>query len=474
MHRCDYILSCLRRRFPSAAFLEGHSKAVYRYESKRVIIFRYVANNRYYVIKYYSFEHLVGQKRLKEKQSIRDEYLLAKDFQGHNNVINVYAHDVLIAGGQEIGAYYSMDFFALTLDKLLSEGHIFRPQEVMSFLHQMDNVLCHAHFKLGIIHSDIKPANIGVVRKGSSYTYKLMDFDVAARIEKEPSSGHDLNYTISDKIHIRGMTPAYAAPEQVLAQINPETPITGKADTYSVGAIALQMLTGKPPKPNANTLFYQLPLQYLPGKWYDIFSQICHPEIRYRPRKIIDVLGQRQRTYRPNTSIKSKKPEISNTYGLFLLKHIGETDKKKAIALAALFLSGLSLIFLLVAELRVGSGYQAEHSAERYPSAPETSPDGDTEKGIDGKISAETTYTWMIDEKNINDTEPQEVQMPDLVGQPLSEAQLILNQNGIQKDIIFQHSGPQNVNVVLNTIPESGRAINKDNDRALLVIGQTP
>ena len=86
----------------------------------------------------------------------------------------------------------------------------------------------HAHSK-GIIHRDIKPQNIMLLRDG---TIKVADFGIARFLQSETQ-------TMTDKaigsVH-------YIAPEQARGDY-----ITDKADIYSVGVMLYEMLTGKLP-----------------------------------------------------------------------------------------------------------------------------------------------------------------------------------------------------------------------------------
>ncbi len=87
--------------------------------------------------------------------------------------------------------------------------------------------LGHAH-RLGIVHRDVKPANVFIVEDGRA---RIMDFGIAR------FSSHDFTGC--------GMvlgTPSYMAPEQVLG-----APVDGRADLWSVGAMLCELLTGRRP-----------------------------------------------------------------------------------------------------------------------------------------------------------------------------------------------------------------------------------
>jgi serine/threonine-protein kinase len=90
------------------------------------------------------------------------------------------------------------------------------------------SALEHAH-RAGVVHRDMKPANVMVTDLGG---IKIMDFGVA-RVRG------------AEHVTMEGFvvgTPAYMAPEQVLAQ-----EVDGRADLYSVGVVFYRLLTGTLP-----------------------------------------------------------------------------------------------------------------------------------------------------------------------------------------------------------------------------------
>jgi serine/threonine protein kinase len=100
-------------------------------------------------------------------------------------------------------------------------------------LGQVAAALSFAHAR-GIIHRDVKPANVAVDMDGNA---KLMDFGIAQRTRSQQASNG-----------IVEGTPKYLAPEAIRGQ-----PVDERADIYALGVMAFEMLASAHPFP-ANTL----------------------------------------------------------------------------------------------------------------------------------------------------------------------------------------------------------------------------
>jgi hypothetical protein len=115
-----------------------------------------------------------------------------------------------------------------TLDQLSLRSGPLPPDRAAYLVAQVLGALDHAH-RAGIVHRDLKPANVMVTEHGG---IKIMDFGIArvSGAEHLTSDGHMMG------------TPAYMAPEQVLAK-----EVDSRADVYSCGVVFYRLLTGKLP-----------------------------------------------------------------------------------------------------------------------------------------------------------------------------------------------------------------------------------
>ena len=138
----------------------------------------------------------------------------------HPNIVAVY--DVSHSDAMEYIVMELVD--GITLKQYIERKGVVAWKEVVHFTKQISKALAHAHER-GIIHRDIKPQNIMLLRDG---TIKVGDFGIAA-LENEV---YENNGEAIGSIH-------YIAPEQARGEC-PDA----RSDIYSLGVMMYEMLTG--------------------------------------------------------------------------------------------------------------------------------------------------------------------------------------------------------------------------------------
>lgn len=145
----------------------------------------------------------------------------------HPNVIPVFG-----AGEDDGRLYIAMRWVDGTdLGRLIQERGALEPRLAADLVAQAAAALdaAHAH---GLVHRDVKPANLLLPSAARSHVY-LTDFGLAKRDETGAAITTTGNWL---------GTPDYAAPEQIEGR-----PLDARADVYALGCVLFAALTGRPP-----------------------------------------------------------------------------------------------------------------------------------------------------------------------------------------------------------------------------------
>ncbi len=143
----------------------------------------------------------------------------------HPNIVSIF--DVSITRRME---YFVMELIdGITLKQYMQQRGVLTEAEMEHFITQILKALEHAHSR-NIIHRDIKPQNVMILRDG---TVKVTDFGIARMANHQQTSATSQNAFGS--VH-------YIAPEQAKGSAT-----DGRADLYSVGIIMYEMMTGELP-----------------------------------------------------------------------------------------------------------------------------------------------------------------------------------------------------------------------------------
>ncbi len=156
-------------------------------------------------------------------QRFKHEYR-AVAMLSHQNIVNI--HDASVRDNIK---YIVMEYVeGITLKNYMQHREVLNLREIISYTTQILRALDHAH-KKGIIHRDIKPQNIMLLKNG---VIKVMDFGIA----KIPNAE---TVTMTDKAI---GTVYYISPEQVNG-----SPTDARSDLYALGVMLYEMATGSLP-----------------------------------------------------------------------------------------------------------------------------------------------------------------------------------------------------------------------------------
>lgn len=154
----------------------------------------------------------------------------------HPNIVTIY--DVGKSGDV---AYIAMELLeGRELRDIMNDGALLPVDQVLNIVAQVAQGLAYAH-EHEIVHRDVKPSNIMVIRDGH---VKITDFGIArmASSSVRTQTGMVLG------------SPKYMSPEQVMGKS-----IDQRSDIFSLGVMLYEMLTGKAPfdGENVNAIMYQ-------------------------------------------------------------------------------------------------------------------------------------------------------------------------------------------------------------------------
>jgi tRNA A-37 threonylcarbamoyl transferase component Bud32 len=148
----------------------------------------------------------------------------------HPNTIAIYDY-----GHTPEGLFYfAMEYLGgIDLDQLVRQFGAQPEGRVIHILRQACGSLSEAH-RIGLIHRDVKPANIILTRRGGVCDLvKVLDFGLVKAVHLERASGTTANAVVG--------TPHFMSPEAVE---KPES-VDSRSDLYSLGAVGYWLLTGK-------------------------------------------------------------------------------------------------------------------------------------------------------------------------------------------------------------------------------------
>ena len=183
-----------------------------------------------YKARCHRLNRLVAIKILKDEFARDEEFRRRFRAEGeavamlsHPNIVQVY--DVSTSDGANFIVMELID--GISLKEYMEKKGVLNWKETLHFSLQIAKGLEHAHSR-GIVHRDIKPHNIMVLKNGS---VKVMDFGIARVMNKS----NTLTKEALGSVH-------YISPEQAKGGHT-----DNRSDLYSLGVVMYEMMAGRPP-----------------------------------------------------------------------------------------------------------------------------------------------------------------------------------------------------------------------------------
>ena len=173
---------------------------------------------------------LVAIKILKADLAQNDE--LRRRFHAEGQAVAMLSHPNIVAV-YDVNRKENLDYIVMeliegiTLKQYINRKGILNWKEALHFSSQIAKALGHAHSR-GIVHRDIKPQNIMVLKDGS---VKVADFGIARLLATQ----NTLTQEALGSVH-------YISPEQAKGQ-----QVDARSDIYSLGVVMYEMLTSRLP-----------------------------------------------------------------------------------------------------------------------------------------------------------------------------------------------------------------------------------
>ena len=424
----------------------------------------------------------------------------------HANIVSVY--DVSTNPDRE---YIVMELIdGISLKQYMEKKGVLNWKETLHFAMQIAKGLEHAHSR-GIIHRDIKPQNIMVLRDGS---VKVADFGIACLANQ----GQTLTQEALGSVH-------YISPEQARGDR-----IDARSDIYSAGVVLYEMLTGRLPFEGDSAVSVAIqhlssvplaprdidpsipePLELIcmkamnsdPNKRYASADAMIEDLEKFRRDPSVDMDYIRQELTAPAADTEPTMPLPTAQVASAVKKHTGELrrereaeeepprrDKKSIAIIAGIFAAAVLLVVLLF-KLILGD-FGPAGSNKSYP-VPDirgkTVEEAQEMEGVKDIFLIEVQGTRTTEEYQPGQiveqdpaagrtrksnlviqvyvaAEPEKVPMKDLVGMEYRQARVLLTDMGLDLKITTEtvSSDKYGADAVIETVPAADEP---------LVAGQT-
>jgi serine/threonine protein kinase len=157
----------------------------------------------------------------------------------HPHIISIYEYGVLEDGAPFIVMDYIVG--ASLADEMEAHG-LMSEERVLEIIKQSAEALRHSHTQ-GVVHRDIKPSNILLTKGDDGEDYvRIVDFGIA-KMQTQDNTGK-----LTRTGQVFG-SPLYMSPEQCEG-----LPADARSDIYSLGCVAYELITGRPPHVGKNVV----------------------------------------------------------------------------------------------------------------------------------------------------------------------------------------------------------------------------
>ena len=183
-----------------------------------------------YKARCHRLNRLVAIKILKDEYSRDEEF--RRRFHAESQAVALLSHPIIVSV-YDVSTSDDADFIVMelidgiTLKQYMVKKGILNWKETLHFAIQIGKALEHAHSR-GIVHRDIKPHNVMVLKNGSA---KVTDFGIARLM----SQSNTLTKEALGSVH-------YISPEQAKGGR-----VDNRSDLYSLGVVMYEMMTGRAP-----------------------------------------------------------------------------------------------------------------------------------------------------------------------------------------------------------------------------------
>ena len=467
-----------------------------------------------YKARCHRLNRLVAIKILKEDLSQDAEF--RRRFHAESQAVAMLSHPNIVSV-YDVSHSDNIDYIVMELIEgitlkqyMRKRGSSLNWREALHFMTQILQALRHAHSR-GIIHRDIKPQNIMVLRDGS---VKVADFGIACLANQ----GQTLTQEALGSVH-------YISPEQARGDR-----IDARSDIYSAGVVLYEMLTGRLPFEGDSAVSVAIqhlssvplaprdidpsipePLELIcmkamnsdPNKRYASADAMIEDLEKFRRDPSVDMDYIRQELTAPAADTEPTMPLPTAQVASAVKKHTGELrrereaeeepprrDKKSIAIIAGIFAAAVLLVVLLF-KLILGD-FGPAGSNKSYP-VPDirgkTVEEAQEMEGVKDIFLIEVQGTRTTEEYQPGQiveqdpaagrtrksnlviqvyvaAEPEKVPMKDLVGMEYRQARVLLTDMGLDLKITTEtvSSDKYGADAVIETVPAADEP---------LVAGQT-